>query len=77
MRCLFKDYSFSNHLNMFNINVHGPFRHIQCVLDHMIKNKSGHIVGITSLSAKLSTSYRSSYSGSKSAFCGIMDSLRS
>ena len=42
----------------------------------MIKNKSGQIVGISSLSGKLSTAYRSSYGGSKHAFIGIMDSLR-
>lgn len=77
MRCLFKDYSFQNHINMFNVNLHGPFRHIQCVIDHMIKNKNGHIVGITSASAKLSTSYRSSYSGTKSGFTGFLDSIRS
>lgn len=77
MRCLFKDYSFENHLSLQDVNVHGPFRHIQCCLDHMIKNKNGHIVGVTSLSGKLPTSHRSSYSASKSAFIGIMDSLRS
>jgi short-subunit dehydrogenase len=76
MRCLFKNYNFKNHLDLFNVNVHGPFRHIQCVIDHMIKNKSGHIVGVTSLSGKLSSSHRSSYSGTKSGFIGILDSLR-
>jgi short-subunit dehydrogenase len=43
----------------------------------MIKNKNGHIVGITSLAGKISTSHRSSYSGAKNAFIGILDSLRS
>lgn len=76
MRCLFKDYSFENHLNMFDINVHGPFRHIQCLLPHMIKNKGGIIVGVTSVAGKLGPSFRSSYAGSKHAFIGIMDSLR-
>jgi short-subunit dehydrogenase len=42
----------------------------------MIKNKSGHIIGISSLSAKISTSYRSSYAGTKSALLSILDSLR-
>lgn len=77
MRCLFKEYSFDNHLKMYNINVHGPFRHIQCLLPHMIKNKSGSIVGITSVAGKLASSFRSSYAGSKHAFIGILDSLRS
>jgi short-subunit dehydrogenase len=43
----------------------------------MIKNKSGQIVGITSVQGKLGTAYRSSYAGSKHAFVGILDSLRS
>ena len=59
------------------MNVHGPFKHIQCFLDHMIKNKSGQIVGISSVAGKLATTYRSSYSGSKHALIGIFDSLRS
>jgi short-subunit dehydrogenase len=42
----------------------------------MKSNKNGHIVGVTSLAGKSPTAYRSSYSGSKSAFIGIMDSLR-
>lgn len=62
---------------MQKINVHGPYKHIQCFANHMIRNKSGHIVGVTSAAGKLSTSYRSSYSGTKSAFIGIMDSIRS
>lgn len=50
---------------------------MQCILPHMIKNKSGQIVGITSVQGKLGTTYRSSYAGSKHAFVGILDSLRS
>ena len=77
MRCAMEDYEFSNHVSSFNVNVHGPYRHIQCVLKHMIKNRSGHIVGITSAAGKLATIYRTSYAGSKHAFIGILDSLRS
>lgn len=77
MRCLFENYHFNNHLALFNVNVNGPFQHIQALLPHFIKNKSGHIVGITSASGKLATSHRSSYAGSKSALIGILDSLRS
>ena len=76
MRCEFKDYDFKNHLSMFNLNVNGPYRHIQCFLNHMIKNKTGQIVGITSVQGKLATGYRSSYAGSKHAFIGTLDSLR-
>ena len=61
---------------MFDVNVNGPYFHIQCFLDYMIKHKSGQIVGITSVAGKLSTAYRSSYAGSKHALIGILDSLR-
>ena len=42
----------------------------------MARNKSGHIVGITSVAGKLASSHRSSYAGSKHAFLGILDSIR-
>lgn len=61
---------------MFNVNVNGPYLHLKCLIDHMIKNKSGQIVGISSAQAKLATGYRTSYAGSKHAITGILDSLR-
>lgn len=77
MRCEFENYCFENHTGMFDINVHAPFNHLQAVLPHFIKQGGGQIVGITSLAAKLAKAYRSSYAGSKHAFLGILDSLRS
>jgi dehydrogenase/reductase SDR family protein 7B len=77
MRSEFRNYDFTNHLSMFNVNVNGPFCHIQTLLNHMIKNRSGHIVAITSVQGKLSPSFRTSYAGSKHALIGILDSLRS
>lgn len=62
---------------MFDVNVNGPYCHIQSLLEHMIKNKSGHIVAITSVQGKLAPPFRTSYAGSKHAFIGILDSLRS
>ena len=76
MRCEFVEYAFENHQALFDVNVHGPYRHLQMVVPHMIKNKTGQIVGISSLAGKLATAYRTSYAGSKHAFIGIMDSLR-
>lgn len=61
---------------MFDVNVNGPYKHIQCFLPHMIKNKSGQIVGISSAAGKIAPAYRSSYAGSKHALVGIFDSLR-
>jgi NADP-dependent 3-hydroxy acid dehydrogenase YdfG len=77
MRCEFLDYSFENHLALFDINVHGPFNHLQAVVPHMVKHKTGQIVGITSQSGKVNPVLRSSYGGSKHALIGILDSLRS
>ena len=76
MRCSFKDYAFKNHMQLFDVNVHGPYNHIQCFIEHMMKNKTGQIVGISSVAGRLSTAYRSSYGGSKHALIGILDSLR-
>lgn len=42
----------------------------------MVKHKQGQVVGISSLAGKLATAYRTSYAGSKHAFIGILDSLR-
>ena len=57
--------------------MNGPYNHLQSIVPHFIKHKSGKIIGVTSLSGKLSTANRSSYAGSKHAFIGILDSLRS
>jgi short-subunit dehydrogenase len=76
MRCEFLHYAFENHRALFEVNVHGPYRHMQLVAPHMVNNRSGQIVGITSQAGKLATAYRTSYAGSKHAFIGILDSLR-
>jgi len=46
------------------------------VLPSMIKNKSGHIVNISSLVGKFGTPYRSAYAASKHALHGFYDSMR-
>ena len=76
MRCLIKDYPFDNHLQLLNLNLNGPFNHLQPIVKHMMRHRTGHIVGITSASAKLPTAYRSSCACSKNAFVGLLDSLR-
>jgi dehydrogenase/reductase SDR family member 7B len=77
MRCEFVNYCFENHTGLFDINVHAPFNHLQAIVPHFIKHKGGKIVGISSLSGKLAKAFRSSYAGSKHAFVGILDSIRS
>jgi dehydrogenase/reductase SDR family member 7B len=46
------------------------------VLPHMLKNKSGHIVVISSISGKFGFPMRTAYSASKHAIQGFFESLR-
>ena len=62
---------------MFAINLHAPFNHLQAVVPHFIRQGEGQIVGVSSLAAKLSKAYRTSYAGSKHALLGFLDSIRS
>jgi NADP-dependent 3-hydroxy acid dehydrogenase YdfG len=32
MRCEFKDYNFDNHVSILNVNVNGPYKHIQGIV---------------------------------------------
>ncbi|KAL4474792.1 hypothetical protein ABPG74_001488 [Tetrahymena malaccensis] len=76
MRSEFKDYSFENHEYMTNLNYNGPVAHVKGLLDHFVRNKSGHIVLINSIAGLLSPGMRTSYVGSKHALRGFFDSLR-
>lgn len=76
MRAEFKDYDFKNHLSMFDININGPYLHLKCLVPHLTKTPRAQIVGITSVQGKLAPPFRTSYAGSKHAFIGILDSLR-
>lgn len=42
----------------------------------MVKNKSGHIVTVSSLAGKVGPGLRSSYGGAKHAVAGFFDSVR-
>jgi short-subunit dehydrogenase len=42
----------------------------------MIKNKNGHVVGVSSTAGKLGFPLRTSYAGSKHAIIGVLDALR-
>ena len=61
---------------LMNINFWGTVILSKAVLPHMIKNKSGSIVCISSLVGKFGTRFRSAYSASKHALHGYFDSLR-
>ena len=63
--------------NVLNINLIGTIRVTREVLPHMIKQKSGHIITISSVLGKRGVSYRSIYCASKFGVEGFIESLRS
>jgi dehydrogenase/reductase SDR family member 7B len=69
--------SLENHLKIYDVNMHGPFVHLQALVPHFIKHKGGQIVGISSLCGRASIAFRSSYNGSKVAFQAFLDTIRS
>ena len=61
---------------LMDINYFGAVVLTKSVLPSMIKNKSGHIVVMSSLTGKFSTPLRSAYAASKHALHGFFDALR-
>ncbi|NPA67224.1 MAG: SDR family oxidoreductase [Chlorobi bacterium] len=61
---------------LMNINYFGTVILTKAVLPQMIKQKSGHIIVMTSLTGKFGTPLRSAYAASKHALHGFFDSLR-
>lgn len=61
---------------LFSTNVHGPVRLIKAFLPGMRAARSGTIVNISSISAKVSPAGSGYYSASKAALEGITGSLR-
>lgn len=62
---------------MTNLNYNGPVAHAKGYLEHMIKNKSGQIVVMSSVAGKITGGLRTSYAGSKHAIAGFFDAVRS
>jgi short-subunit dehydrogenase len=61
---------------IMEVNFFGTVALTKAVLPHMIEQKSGHIVVISSVMGKIGTKYRSSYAASKHALHGWFDCLR-
>ncbi len=66
----------STYKKIMNINYFGTVAVTKAVLPLMIKNKSGHIVVMSSAAGKIGTPMRSAYCASKHALQGYFDSLR-
>ncbi|KAL5473069.1 hypothetical protein EMCRGX_G027510 [Ephydatia muelleri] len=61
---------------LMEVNFFGPVTLTKALLPHMLSQKEGHIVVISSLQGKLGLPMRSSYSASKHALHGYFDSMR-
>lgn len=75
-RSLVADTDISVYEKLFNVNALGTIALTKAVLPQMMKQKSGHIVTISSVVGKLGTPMRSGYAASKHALHGFFDSLR-
>jgi dehydrogenase/reductase SDR family member 7B len=63
-------------MELMQINYFAQVKLAKAVLPHMINNKSGHIVVISSIAGKFGFYLRSSYSAAKHALHGYFESLR-
>jgi short-subunit dehydrogenase len=61
---------------ILQVNLHGTFRLTQAVLPIMLEQKSGHIVNVSSIAAKLCMPGLSIYSATKSAIVTFSNCLR-
>lgn len=60
---------------IYQVNVQAPFLLCKAVVPHMVDNRWGRIVAISSIWGKISKAFRGSYSTSKFAIDGMMAAL--
>lgn len=61
--------------SLYDVNVFPLFTLTQQVLRHMIRQKSGRIINVSSVSAKVGAAYNSAYASSKAAMIGFTKSI--
>ena len=76
-RALAQDTSLEVYEKIMDVNFMGSVAMTKAVLPFMLKQKSGQIAVISSLTGKFSTALRTGYSASKHALHGFFDGLRS
>lgn len=76
-RALAKDTGIGVYERIMNVNFMGTAAMTLAVLPYMIRQKSGHIAAVSSLTGKFGTPLRTGYAASKHALHGFFDSLRS
>ncbi|SMO41655.1 Short-chain dehydrogenase [Saccharicrinis carchari] len=75
-RSLAKDTPLTNDRSIMELNFFSPVALTKAVLPHMLKNKAGHIVIVSSISGKFGFPWRTAYAASKHAVQGFFESLR-
>jgi len=60
---------------LYELNVFAVFRLTQAVAKHMVRQKSGRIINVASVSAKVGAPYNTAYASSKGAILGFTRSL--
>jgi len=75
-RSLAKDTPVEIDRKVMEINFFGTIGVTKAVLPYMVKQKSGHIVTISSIAGKFGFWFRSAYSASKHALQGFFESMR-
>ncbi len=72
---LFSDITMQDYDRMFDCNVKSVFNCCQCALPHMIHNKNGRIINISSMWGIVGASCEVHYSASKAAVIGMTKAL--
>lgn len=75
-RSLTKDTSLEIDRKVMEVNFFGTVALTKSVLPYMLKQKSGHIIAVSSIVGKFGFYLRSAYSASKHALHGFFESLR-
>lgn len=75
-RALTKDTSLEIDRKIMEVNFFGTIALTKAVLPHLLKQKSGHIIAMSSIAGKFGFYFRSAYSASKHALHGFFESLR-
>ncbi len=74
-RGLFQDYTMEQYKALFDVNFFGACRVIRAALPHLLRQKSGSIVNVSSVWGRTGASCEVMYSASKAALIGLTKAL--